>query len=101
MLRGRRKTHGLENYHCDDDAHCENHALMIALEPSKQASIYPARYFENHFAPTLDILPAFSKWQALMCATKSQTVIQPNPKRVIASSIQWFICKKTGFTIMP
>jgi hypothetical protein len=37
----------------------------------------------------------------LMCATKSQTVIQPNPKRVIASSIQWFICKKTAFTISP
>lgn len=87
--------------HCIGGAHCENHALIMKPEAKKHAKVYPTKYFDNHLPPLLESLPTFSVWQALMCATKSQTVIQPNPKREIASSIQWFISKKSGFTSMP
>ena len=87
--------------HSIGGAHCENHVLIIKPEAKKQAKAYPTKYFDNHLPPLLESLPTFSAWQVLMCATKSQTVIQPNPKREIVSSYQWFISKESGFTSMP
>jgi hypothetical protein len=74
--------------HSIDGAHCENHVLIMKPEAKKQAKTYPTKYFDSHLPPLLESLPTFSAWQALMCATKSQTVIQPNPKSEIESSIQ-------------